>query len=80
MNLAAKLTSRKFLVTIGTVIGLIGAKQHTEAAALAAAYVLGEAHIDAKDVASASRTANVFIERVIDNLDEDDDTVDAELA
>ncbi len=61
-----RLTSRKFLVTVSTVAGLVAAKHYAEAAAVASAFIIGEAHIDAQaakaqgaitNVASAVKTA-----------------------
>lgn len=50
-DLISRFSSRKFLVTVSAVAGLLASKNYTEAAGVAIAYVLGEAHIDAKSVA-----------------------------
>jgi hypothetical protein len=42
-----KLTSRKFLVAVGTALGLLSQHQYAAAAAVASVYILAEAHVDA---------------------------------
>lgn len=54
-DLFIKLSSRKFLLAVGTAVTLLAAKRYTEAAGIAAAYVLGEAAIDRAAVVKAGR-------------------------
>lgn len=53
--LLQKLTSRKFLVVVGTVAALMAYGQFEAAAALASAYVLGQGAVDAFDKYSDNR-------------------------
>lgn len=61
-----RFTSRKFMVTLAAVFGAMGAKQYMAAAAAAAAYVLGEAHVDAK---AARVPAEEFVRQVVEAAD-----------
>ena len=49
-NLLTKFVSRKLAVVISTIAALISAKQYDQAVGLAIAYVLAQAHVDAKQV------------------------------
>lgn len=64
-----KYTSRKLWVAFSTIVALITAKQYSEAAGVAAAYVLSEAHVDAKKVTATAREVSAEIDRVADATD-----------
>ena len=61
-----RFTSRKFLVTVTAVLTAVGAKEYYAAAAAAVAYVLAEAHIDAK---AARVPAEEFVRQVVEAAD-----------
>lgn len=50
----SKFLSRKLLVAVGAITAAILNKQYDAAFGLAAAYVLAQAHVDAKSVKAAS--------------------------
>lgn len=62
-DIIVRFSSRKFLVTVSTVTGLLATKNYTEAAGVVAAYVLGQAHIDAKSVAKTVQNIAVAVEK-----------------
>ena len=70
MNLS-KLVSRKLIVTISTVAGLIASKAYAEAAGVAAAYVVAQGYVD-------SKTAKEVVEVIDDVVDVGKVTVPAE--
>lgn len=47
-RLYAKFTSRKFLLALSGALTMLASGRKTEAAGIIVAYILGEAHIDAK--------------------------------
>lgn len=61
-----RFTSRKFLVTLSAVFGALAAKQYYAAAASSVAYVLAEAHVDAK---AARVPAEDFVRQVVEAAD-----------
>jgi len=65
-DLIQRFSSRKFLVTVSAVTGLLASKNYVEAAGVAIAYVLGEAHIDAKSVAGTVQNISLAVQKAAD--------------
>lgn len=61
-DLMTRLSSRKFLLTVGGVLTLSQSGKATEAVALAIAYILAEAGVDATGVVRRSRELTDAVE------------------
>lgn len=66
----ARLSSRKFLLAIGTIIGLVGNKQYGEAAAVAVAYFAAEGAVDFRTVKNGADAASSELDDFKAKLDE----------